>query len=65
VQHTGEFPLQKTLTIFDALSGAGGFRDFARKNKIYILRGAQRIKFDYSQSSRKLAIGLGIPVPLL
>lgn len=52
VLHPGEFPLQKNLTIFDALSGAGGFRDFARKNKIYILRGTQRISFDYNQVSQ-------------
>jgi hypothetical protein len=33
--------------IFDALSSVG-FRDFARKNKIVIIRGDQRIKFNYS-----------------
>jgi len=62
VQHGGEFPLQKTLTIFDALSGAGGFRDFAKKNKIYILRGTQRIKFDYTQVSQGKHMDQNIPV---
>jgi polysaccharide export outer membrane protein len=62
VHHTGEFPLQRNLTILDALSGAGGFRDFARKNKIYILRGAQLIKFNYEQVSRGQHMEQNVPV---
>lgn len=48
VNHPGEFPLVVPTRIFDALSNAGGFRDFANKKKIVIIRGAERIRFNYS-----------------
>ncbi|MEQ1886182.1 MAG: polysaccharide biosynthesis/export family protein [Bryobacteraceae bacterium] len=44
---TGEFPLVVPTRVFDALANGGGFRDFANKKKIVIVRGAQRIKFNY------------------
>jgi polysaccharide biosynthesis/export protein len=44
---TGEFPLVIPTRVFDALSNGGGFRDFANRKKIIIIRGAQRIKFNY------------------
>ena len=47
VGHPGEFPLVVPTRIFDALSNAGGFRDFANKKKIVIIRGAERIRFNY------------------
>jgi len=62
VQHQGEFPLQKNLTVLDALTGAGGFREFARRNRIYILRGTQRFKFDYNQVSQGRHMEQNIPV---
>jgi polysaccharide export outer membrane protein len=43
----GEFPLVVPTRVFDALSNAGGFRDFANKKKIVIIRGAERIRFNY------------------
>ncbi|HZL57789.1 MAG TPA: polysaccharide biosynthesis/export family protein [Bryobacteraceae bacterium] len=52
VVHTGEFPLIRNLTVLDALSSAGGFREFAKRNKIYVLRGAQLFRFDYNKVSR-------------
>ena len=48
VNHPGEFPLVVPTRIFDALSNAGGFRDFANKKKIVIIRGAERIRFNYT-----------------
>jgi polysaccharide export outer membrane protein len=48
VGRPGEFPLVMPTRIFDALSNAGGFRDFANKKKIVIVRGAERIHFNYS-----------------
>jgi polysaccharide export outer membrane protein len=45
----GEFSLQGPTTVLDALSRAGGFRDFANLKKIYILRGEKRIPFNYKE----------------
>jgi polysaccharide export outer membrane protein len=47
VSRPGEYTLATPTKVFDALSNAGGFRDFANKKKIIILRGAERIKFNY------------------
>jgi polysaccharide export outer membrane protein len=44
----GEFPLPVPTRVFDALSNAGGFRDFANKKKIVIIRGNERLKFNYN-----------------
>ena len=47
VNRPGEFPLVVPTKIFDALSNSGGFREFANKKKIVIIRGADRLKFNY------------------
>lgn len=47
VPHPGEFPLVTPTTVFEALSKAGGIGDFANSKKIYILRGSERIPFNY------------------
>jgi polysaccharide biosynthesis/export protein len=47
VNRAGEFPLVVPTRIFDALSNAGGFRDFANKKKIIVIRGSERLKFNY------------------
>ena len=38
VARPGSYPLSKPTTVVDALAIAGGFRDFAKVKKIYILR---------------------------
>jgi polysaccharide export outer membrane protein len=38
VLRPGSYPLTKSLTVLDGLAAAGGFRDFAKLSKIYILR---------------------------
>jgi polysaccharide biosynthesis/export protein len=48
----GEYPLTATTTIVDAIATAGGFKDFAKKKSIYVLRvnpagGQSRIDFNY------------------
>ena len=48
VLRPGAFPLVLPTKVFDALSAAG-FRDFANKGKIVIIRGPKRIKFNYTQ----------------
>ncbi|MGH9543386.1 MAG: polysaccharide biosynthesis/export family protein [Terriglobales bacterium] len=38
VVHPGVFPLDKPMTVLDAIAQAGGFAEFAKKNKVYVLR---------------------------
>jgi len=54
VYRPGFFPLSRPITILDAIALCGGFRDFAKQKKIYILRTApdgtqQKIHFNYKQ----------------
>jgi polysaccharide export outer membrane protein len=49
VNRTGQYPLVTPITVFDALNSAGGFRDFANRKAIVIVRGKQRIKFNYEE----------------
>lgn len=44
----GAYPLLASTTVLQALTGAGGFRDFANTKKIYVLKArGQRLLFDY------------------
>lgn len=52
VGRPGEFPLVETTTVMDALSQVGGFRDFAKQNKITIQRGTQTFHFNYKDFSK-------------
>lgn len=47
VMKPGPYPLTVPTTVLEALITAGGFRDFANPKKIVILRGAERLKFNY------------------
>jgi polysaccharide export outer membrane protein len=52
VTKPGSYPLEAATTVLDAIATAGGFRDFANKKGIYILRqnsggGQSRIAFNY------------------
>ena len=38
VNRPGSYPLNKPMTVLDAIALAGGFRDFARPKKMYVLR---------------------------
>lgn len=48
VGRPGSYPLLVPTTVLDALTNAGGFRDFANRKKITILRGDERFKFNYN-----------------
>jgi polysaccharide export outer membrane protein len=48
----GEFPLNGPMTVMDAFANCGGFKDFANQKKIYILRGDQKLKFNYKEVSQ-------------
>jgi polysaccharide biosynthesis/export protein len=49
IGRNGAVPLIMPTTIMQAVSSAGGFREFAKTNKIVILRGDQRYKFNYKE----------------
>jgi polysaccharide export outer membrane protein len=49
VERTGSFPLVTPTRILEALSHAGGFRDFADTKKIRILRGEKVYYFNYRE----------------
>ncbi|MBV8841536.1 MAG: polysaccharide biosynthesis/export family protein [Bryobacterales bacterium] len=57
VNRPGRFPLLITIRAFDAINEAGGFKDFANKTDITIIRGNQRLKFNYEdvRKGKKLA----------
>jgi polysaccharide export outer membrane protein len=44
----GAYPLAVSTTVFEAITMAGGFRDFANKKKITIVRGDKRLRFNYN-----------------
>jgi polysaccharide export outer membrane protein len=52
VNRPGYYPLTRHMTVLDAIAMSGGFRDFAKTKKIYVLRTAVdgkqvRIPFNY------------------
>jgi polysaccharide export outer membrane protein len=48
VARPGSFPLLTPTTILQALTEAGGFREFANTKKIQLIRGPKRYQFDYN-----------------
>jgi polysaccharide biosynthesis/export protein len=54
VNKPGYYPLTRRVTVLDAIAMAGGFRDFAKTKKVYVLRTAangseQRLPFNYKE----------------
>ena len=49
VNRPGIYPLVVPTRVFDALSSAGGFREFANRKDIVIVRGTKRLKFNYAE----------------
>ena len=49
VNRSGSFPLITPTTILEALSNAGGFKEFSNPAKIRILRGSTVLKFNYKE----------------
>jgi polysaccharide export outer membrane protein len=49
VNRPGVFPLAVPTSVMQALTLAGGFRDFANTKKIVIMRGTERIPFNYKE----------------
>jgi polysaccharide export outer membrane protein len=53
ISRAGSYPLTAPTHVFDALNNAGPFRDFANKKKIVIVRGTQRLTFNYQDFLKK------------
>lgn len=47
VNRSGCFEMAVPIKILEALSNSGGLREFANSKKILILRGSERLKFNY------------------
>jgi len=52
VEKPGYYPLTRRMTVLDAIALSGGFKDFAKTKKIYVLRTAadgkqERLPFNY------------------
>lgn len=56
VAHPGTYGIANSPTVLDAIALAGGFRDFAKKKSIYVLRhsasGESRLLFNYKDVSQ-------------
>jgi polysaccharide biosynthesis/export protein len=62
VNRTGKYPLLKETRVFDAINETGGFRDFANRKNIIIVRGAKRIHFNYDQVKKGKKLDTNIPL---
>lgn len=49
VNRPGAFTVIGPITVLEAISNAGGLRDFANAKKIVIMRGNERLKFNYKE----------------
>ncbi len=49
INRPGQYPLVTPISIFEALSAAGGFKDFANKKDILVIRGEERLHFNYEE----------------
>lgn len=52
VQRPGAYPLLPEMSVLQALSGAGGFLQYANPKKTYVLRGATKLPFSYKDALR-------------
>lgn len=62
VNRSGGFPLVVPTTVLEALTNAGGFREFANTKKITILRNGKIIKFNYNEVIKGKNLQQNIPV---
>ena len=62
VKKPGPLVMTTPLTVLQALSEAGGPTDYAKKKKIYILRGGQKIPFNYSSVIKGESMEQNIPL---
>ncbi len=49
IARPGAYPLATPVTVFEAITMAGGFREFANKKKVTVIRGAKRFRFNWNE----------------
>ncbi len=49
VNKAGAFPLVRPMTVLEAITIAGGIREFGNGKKIIVMRGTQRLKFNFNE----------------
>lgn len=54
VRRPGACPLTRPMTVLEAIIAAGGPADFAKTRRIYILRGTNKLPFNYIDVSKGL-----------
>ncbi len=60
ISRPGAYPLAAPVTVFEALTMAGGFREFANTKKITIIRGTQRFRFNFKEVVKGKNLGQNI-----
>jgi polysaccharide biosynthesis/export protein len=53
VAHTGPIAITPGMSVLQAISAGGGLTPYANKKRIYLLRGSQKIPFDYTKALKK------------
>jgi polysaccharide export outer membrane protein len=53
INRPGSFPMVTTITIFEALNQAGGFQPFANQTDVTVIRGTERLHFNYKDYLKK------------
>ena len=49
VNKAGAFPLVRPMTVLEAITIAGGIREFGNGKKIIVMRGIERLKFNFNE----------------
>jgi polysaccharide export outer membrane protein len=62
VNRPGAYPLVVPTTVLEALTQAGGFREFANTKGITVLRGSKRFKFNYKDVIKGKNLAQNIPL---
>lgn len=62
VNRPGTFPLVVPVTILEALTNAGGFREFANTKKITVLRKGKILKFNYNDVVKGKNMEQNVPI---
>ncbi len=62
VNKVGAFPLVRPITVLEAITVAGGLREFANGKKIVIIRGPERLKFNYNEVIKGKKLEQNIPL---
>jgi polysaccharide export outer membrane protein len=62
VNRPGTFPLVVPTTVLEALTNAGGFKEFANTKKITILRNGKIVKFNYNEVVKGKNMQQNVPI---